>query len=83
MHDNAVTPLNRLKPGEKALVVALAGGGSFQARLVDMGLNVGSRVEIIRSPNGRGGPALVAVGGTRLAIGRGMACKILVAVAPD
>ena len=79
----AVRSLDQLKLGEKAQVVALAGGRAFQNRLVGMGLNVGSPVELIRASNGRGGPALVATGGTRLAIGHGMASKILVAVDPD
>lgn len=80
MNDNTVMSLNQLKPGQKAQVVALAGGRSVQNRLVGMGLNVGCLVEILRSPNGRGGPALVATGGTRLAIGHGMASRIIVAV---
>ena len=80
MTDGTVRSLNQLKPGEKAQVVALAGGRSFQDRLVGMGLNVGSPVELIRSPNGRGGPALVAIGETRLAIGHGMVSKIIVVV---
>ncbi|MDQ7781905.1 MAG: FeoA family protein [Desulfomonilaceae bacterium] len=79
MYEDAVRPLNELKPGQKAFVVALMGGRSFQTRLIDMGLNVGSAVELIRTANVRGGGALVAVGETRLAIGSGMAGKILVA----
>ena len=82
MKDSPVGSLNQLKAGEKAQVVALAGGRDFQNRLVGMGLNVGSPVELVRAPNGRGGPVLVASGGTRLAIGAGMASKIIVAVDP-
>ncbi len=78
MTNDGMKYLNQLKPGDKGLVIALAGGRSFQTRLVDMGLNVGSPIEIIKGSNGNGGPALVAVSGTRLAIGHGMACKIVV-----
>ncbi len=80
MPEDAVTSLSELKPGDKAFVVALAGGRSFQDRLVGLGINVGSPVELLRASNGRGWPALVAVGETRIAIGHGMASKIIVAV---
>lgn len=83
MNDGTIRSLNQLDPGEKAYVVTLAGGRSFQNRLVGMGLNVGSLVELLRTPNGRGGPALIATGGTRLALGARMASKIIVAVDPE
>lgn len=44
-------------------------------RLEDMGLRVGKSVEIL---NNRGGPVLVRVDESRIAIARGMAMKILV-----
>ncbi len=72
--------LGRLKKGTKATVVRLAGGRALQNRLVSMGLTVGSDVEVVRSGRASGGPTLVAAGGTRLAIGRGMADKIEVTV---
>ena len=76
----SVQPLSRIPAGRKVTVVALAGGHAFQNRLVSMGLNVGSTLELMHSGNGRGGPTLVAVGEVRLAIGHGMAEKVLVAV---
>ncbi len=79
MHDSAVRPLTRLQPKEKAVIVALAGGRDFQNRLVSMGLNVGSEIEVLRSGGGNGGPTLIATMETRLAIGHGMASKIMVA----
>ena len=59
-------------------MVALAGGREFQHRLVSMGLNVGREVKVIRGSKGVGGPTLIALGQTRLAIGRGMAERIMV-----
>ena len=83
MKDDTVTYLNQLEPGQRAQILALAGGRSFQTRLVDMGLNVGCPVELVKASCGKGGPALVAVGESRIAIGCGMASKIVVAVDPD
>ena len=80
MSGDSVKSLDKLRPGEKGMVLALAGGRAFETRLVDMGLNVGSPVELLRAPNSQGGPALVATGETRIAIGQGMASKIIVAV---
>ena len=77
----AVRPLTSVPAGGKARVVALAGGHHFQNRLVSMGLNVGVEIKVVNSSNGRGGPMLIATGGTRLGIGHGMAERIMVAVA--
>ena len=60
-------------------VVAIEGGCGFQHRLIGMGLNVGSVLTIMHGAGGGVGPTLVAVGDTRLAIGHGMAERILVA----
>jgi len=78
MDCTGMCPLSRLKAGQVATVKSLAGGHQFQHRLVSMGLNVGCTVKVIRAGAALGGPVLVALGQTRLAIGRGMAEKILV-----
>lgn len=71
--------LNTLSVGEKGIVVGLLGGRQCQHRLVSMGINVGCEIEILHSSHGQGGPTLVKAGETRLAVGRGMADKVLVA----
>ena len=81
MTEPSSQPLSRLKAGQGATVVALTGGRGFHSRLVSMGLNVGSGVKVIRS-HSLGGPMLIALGQTRLAIGYGMAEKIMVAIDP-
>lgn len=83
MEDSGTRPLSTIAAGKKGMVIALAGGRQFQDRLVSMGLNVGCEIEVVHSSNGRCGPTLVATGETRLAVGHGMADKILVAVDPD
>lgn len=51
----------------------------FQKRLEDMGLTPGTRVTVVKSAPFRG-PIELRVRGSRLAIGRGMARKIMVRV---
>lgn len=69
-------PLTMVKPGESAHVVDIDGGRHLRARLASMGLNPGALVRVVS--NGMHGPFIVAVGETRLALGRGMAHKVLV-----
>lgn len=83
MEEAGTRTLGMMKAGQKGTVVALNGGYKFQTRLVSMGVNIGSDIEVIHSGNGRGGPTLIATGETRLAIGYGMLDRILVAVDPE
>lgn len=74
---SAAFPLGLLVPGESAEIVSArigphAAGGS---RLDEMGLRAGRTVEMLANA---GGPLLVKVDETRVAIGRGLAMKILV-----
>ena len=71
--------LSSLCQGQKARVVALDGGHTFQHRVLGMGLCVGRTVQMLGGAGG-GGPVFVAAGDTRLAVGRGMADKIMVVV---
>jgi len=64
--------------GEEATIMALAGGRGLQSRLISMGLKVGSQVRVVRGGAGTWGPILIALGQARLAIGRGMADRIMV-----
>lgn len=70
-----------MEPGRKGTVLALTGGREFQAKLVSMGFNVGSVVTVLKSGVGGSG-LLVATGDTRLAIGNGIAERIVVALNP-
>jgi Fe2+ transport system protein FeoA len=54
-------------------------GWGFRKRLEDMGLTPGTRVTVVKSAPFRG-PLEVHVRGSRLAIGKGMAERILVEV---
>lgn len=82
MYESNVRPLTSMKPRQKAFIVALNGGVELQNRLVSMGLHVGKEVEILFPCTRFNGPTIVAAGEARLAIGYGMASRIIVAADP-
>ncbi|SNB44761.1 FeoA family protein [Geobacter sp. DSM 9736] len=71
--------LGLLSAGEKAEIVAVrelaVAGANCECRIEDMGLRVGKTIEMLS--NG-GGAILLRVDESRIAIGRGMAMKIMV-----
>jgi len=69
-------PLAMVSPGEEVRLVAIHGGQRLRKRLADLGLNVGMTVRVLQH-NGHG-PLILAVKDSRLAVGRGMAHKIMV-----
>ena len=69
-------PLAMACAGEKVHIHSVAGGRGVHQRLASMGLSVGSEIEVIK--RGIPGPFLVGLGDTRLAIGVGIAHKIMV-----
>ncbi len=71
-----VLPLAFLPAGSTALIQELKGGRNLCQRLTEMGLVRGTPVKVIK--NDAGGPLIISVGEGRLALGRGMALKILV-----
>ena len=70
-----LVPLVSLQRGAKARVVAIEAGRGLVQRLMQMGMLPGAVVEVIENSRG---PVLLQVEGIRVAIGRGMASKILV-----
>ncbi len=77
---NRVVPLSSLMPGEKGRVVGIAGGRGVIRKLYEMGLVPSSKVEVLVSH--MPGPVLIKVNGSRIAIGRGIAMKIMVRKLP-
>lgn len=69
-------PLAVAAEGELLRIAAIEPGKRFQHRLLELGLAVGAEVRIVR--RGGDGPLLIGINDTRLAIGHGMAAKILV-----
>jgi len=74
----ALWPLSSVPSGRRVTVTALEGGHAFQSRVMSMGVSIGSRVEVLQGGDEHLGPLVIAVGQTRLALGRGMAQKIIV-----
>jgi Fur family transcriptional regulator, ferric uptake regulator len=70
-------PLLLAANGEKVQIVRMTGGREMQARLTAMGLKVGTCLQVIN--NHPAGPFIVAVNDLRMALGTGMAQKIVVA----
>lgn len=60
--------------------VEVHGGHALRQRLAELGILPGTELTLLRPP-ADGGPVLVHVRGTRLALGRGMAQKVFVAPA--
>ncbi len=67
-------PLSMVSPGERVRVVSFSGGSNIKKRLQDMGLTPGEVVEVLN----RGGPVIVSVKGSRIALGMGLAQKVMV-----
>ncbi|MCU4139189.1 MAG: Fe2+ transport protein FeoA [Methanophagales archaeon] len=69
-------PLAFLSEGDEAEIVEISGGGGLTQRLTEMGFTPATRVRVLKSSPP--GPMLVSVRGSRIALGRGVAMKILV-----
>ena len=67
-----------LKQGQKAIIFSIEGGRNVNQRLTDMGLTPGTELEMVRK--GRLCPVEIFIRETNLAIGCGVASKILVKV---
>jgi ferrous iron transport protein A len=83
-----MVPLGLMSPGENGEIMEIRSrqgrcdgscqckeGGKGDWRIEDLGLRVGKTVEVL---NNAGGPILLKVDETRIAVGRGLAMKILV-----
>jgi DtxR family Mn-dependent transcriptional regulator len=83
--ENRKVPLTALKDKETATVTSIKSGygkgkvrgKGFEKRLMDMGLTPGTSVTVVKSAPFHG-PLEVLVRGSRLALGRGMAERIIV-----
>jgi Fe2+ transport system protein FeoA len=69
--------LTDLREGEKSAMVLAFGGHRMVRRLAEMGLTPGTEVTVVRSAPMHG-PIEISVRGVSLALGRGIACRVLV-----
>jgi Fe2+ transport system protein FeoA len=71
-----IMPLTMVTEGARAVLRSVEGGRELRGRLAALGLLPGTELEVIQ--NSGHGPFVVAVKGSRIVIGRGMASRIAV-----
>lgn len=67
--------LTRLGPGECGKVKRIVAGGQATKKLYEMGFNTGALVQVIKNDRG---PLIVSLAGNKIALGRGLADKVLI-----
>ena len=72
----AVLPLSMAAAGQPLRLVEIRAGHELTHRLAELGLTRGVELKVVQDA---GGPLLISVRGSRIAIGRGMAHKLMVA----
>jgi len=78
MVNKSIMPLVLVEEGKEAIVVEVKGGYGFVRRLAELGIVPGVKIKI---ENNSWGPIVVSISGFKIALGRGMARKILVRMA--
>ncbi|MFW5986570.1 MAG: FeoA family protein [Halanaerobiales bacterium] len=68
-------PLAFLSPGERARVKEIRGGITARKKLTDLGLIKDTEIKVLQNSRG---PIIVSAGESRVALGFGMAQKVLV-----
>lgn len=76
LEKRSTIPLTMVENGRKVKLVSVDGGRQLLMRLAEMGITTGSEIEVVS--NTYHGPFIVAVKGSRVILGRGMATKICV-----
>jgi len=68
-------PVSFISQGKTVEVMQLLGGVSFLKKLKEMGILPGSILEVLQN---NGGPVMLGLGNSRVALGQGIAKKIYV-----
>jgi ferrous iron transport protein A len=74
--NNHVVSLASLPDGQEGAVIAIQGGHGFMGRLAALGFTPGATVRVVRNPHG--GPIIVSILDTQIALGRGQARHVMV-----
>jgi len=69
-------PLTKAKPGQEFYLKEVIGGTGVKKRLMAMGFVPG--VNLSLASGGKGGPVVINLHNTKIAIGKGLASKIIV-----
>lgn len=67
--------LTKLNSGKKCRIKKINAGMKATKRLYELGLNTGSKIEVVKNDIG---PVIVSIYGNKIALGRGLAEKIIV-----
>ena len=68
--------LSSVKPGNEVTILDINGGRGIRSKLYSMGLVPGTKLTVLNGHSA--GPIMISVRDSRLAIGHGMAQKIIV-----
>lgn len=68
--------LSSVKPGNEVTILDINGGRGIKSKLYSMGLVPGTKLTVLNGSST--GPVMIVVRDSRLAIGHGMAQKIIV-----
>lgn len=68
-------PMSFAPIGSTVEIVTILMGQSLNKKLMEMGLNTGSQIQIVKND---GGQLILGVAGSKLALGQGMGQKIMV-----
>ena len=80
-YDRLTMTLDQLQPGRSAKILTIEGGPGVQQRLLQIGLHPGDTVSLA-SRGAFQGPVLINVAGMQVALGRGIARRIIVSPEP-
>ena len=72
-----IITLDQIEENKKARVIDIQGGWGVRGRLGHMGIHPGDIITVLRY-GALGGPILIEVHGFQVALGRGVAARILV-----
>jgi Fe2+ transport system protein FeoA len=76
MNQQQERPLSTIRPGRTVRLVRVDAGRGLNSRLASMGLVPNVQITVLNSD--RPGPFVIAVRGSKMMLGRGMAHKIMV-----
>jgi len=78
LNEKMTIQLTELIVGQQARIVEIAGGHHMLTRLARMGIHNGIKLSMVSTPIIKRGPVVVSLSGTQVAIGHGMAIRIMV-----
>ena len=74
-----MTTLGQARPGQRARITRIVAGRQLTRRLLSLGLRIGTELDVIQR---RGRGVVIGRAGTRIALGGGVADKVMVTPVP-